>query len=371
MRLAAFLAWIPLYMLYLLVFTPAPPTVEQTGDGCDLPSAESRFGVIDHLSWRFLYDADAIDRSLSMMNAAGIDWVRLNWSWKDIEPEQGQLNYSQFDLVAQAAAAHDIHLLPLLTAVPLWASTAPEALKQRYGGLAPVDRYRPADPEDWLLYVARAVERYDGDGYEDAPDSPRISHWQIWNEPNLTQFWPPEPDPNAYFELLAPTAEVIRKADPTATIVLGGISGTGVKEDGTGYLQQLYALGAAPYFDVVAVHHYIHPALGTGELLRVTLETTRAMMDAYDDTETPLWLTEIGWSDAPNAWGLRTAAPEEIAAWLTEVYTTPLPVEKIFWYNFRDIAAESDEVEHNFGLIEHDFTPKPAFDAYAAATQVC
>jgi hypothetical protein len=151
--------------------------------------------------------------------------------------------------------------------------------------------------------------------------------------------------------------------------VLSGLSGSGVRKDGTGYLQKIYELGGAPYFDVVSVHHYLHPTLGTIEQLGSALTATREVMDANGDSDIPLWLTEIGWSDAPNAWGAPTASSDEIALWLVEVYTAPLPTDKIFWYNFRNIFDESEEVEHNFGLVKHDFTPKVAYEAYAAVTK--
>lgn len=350
--------------IWFLIWNASPFIAQQPT--CDV---ENRFGVVDHLSWRFLYSQEDMDRALDMMNAAGIGWIRLNWSWKDIEPEQGQLNYDQFDKVAVSAAEHRIQLLAILTSIPPWSSTAPDELKEQYGNLAPVDRYRPADIEDWLLYARRVVERYDGDGHEDAPGSPRISHWEVWNEPNLKLFWPPAPDPAEYVQLLARTHEAIMGADPSAIVVLGGLSGSGVRPDGTGYLQRIYELEGASYFDVVSVHHYLHPTLGKIEQLESALTATREVMDTNGDSDIPLWLTEIGWSDAPNAWGAPTSPPEEIAQWLTDVYTAALPAEKIFWYNFRNIFDGSAEVEHNFGLVKNDFTPKSAYEAYASVTQ--
>jgi polysaccharide biosynthesis protein PslG len=335
---------------------------------CESFSQEGRFGVVENLSWQFLYGPKDIDRALDMMVTAGINWVRLNWSWKDIEPEQGQFNYSQFDRVVAAAAERDVQLLAILTSVPPWSSTAPDELKNQYGNLAPVDRYRPANPDDWKLYVQWVVERYDGDGLEDAPGSPRIGHWEVWNEPNLSLFWPPEPDVREYVELLKISYEAITQADPSATVVLGGLSGSGINAEGTGYLQQIYKLGGAPYFDIVSVHHYLHPIEGKLERLQVNLLALREVLDTYD-ADIPIWLTEIGWSDAPNAWGSPTVSEQEIAEFLIAVYSTELPVEKIFWYNFRNIVDGSSEVEHNFGLVHSDFTPKPAYDAYKAVTQ--
>ena len=340
-------------------------------DTCLSAAEDSRFGVVSHLSWGFLYDSEKIEQALAMMNAAGMRWVRVNWTWKDMQPEPGAFDFSQFDLVAQLAAEHDIQLLAILLAVPAWASNAPPDLIAERGSLSPVDKYRPREIEDWLHYVRQSVERYDGDGFDDAPGSPRIAYWEVWNEPNLRWAWPPEPNADEYLELLQATAGAIRATDPTAQVVLGGISGSGVNAEGSGYLQRLYAAGAADYFDVVSIHHYLHPVQGDIERLQRGLDSTRQVMDAYGDTDVPLWLTEIGWSDAPDAWGLPTATQEDIASFLAQVYTTPLTVDKIFWYNFRNIFDQSAEVEHNFGLVYNDFTPKPAYAAYLQIATAC
>lgn len=349
-------------LIVLLVTLPS-----HAQPACD----DSRFGVVEPITWAFLYNADTMDRALSMMRETGIRWVRVNWSWKDFQQQAGPFIYDQFDLAASKAAEYGIHLLPILTAVPAWASTAPPDLIAERGNLAPVDRYRPRDMDEWLTYVRTVVERYDGDGLDDAPGSPRLTHWEVWNEPNLALFWPPASDADEYLGLLKATYEAVKAADPTALVVLGGLSGSGVNAEGTGYLQQLYALGSAAYFDVVSVHLYIHPAIEDNiARLGAALAGTRRLMDEQGDADVPLWLTEIGWSDTPDAWGQPTASQEEIAAFLTRVYTA-LPADKIFWYNFRNTFDHSPDVEHNFGLVYNDFTPKPAYDAYAALAGEC
>ena len=113
----------------------------------------------------------------------------------------------------------------------------------------------------------------------------------------------------------------------------------------------------------MSIHHYIHPAReGNIEALQSALAATRQVMDDKGDNDVPLWLTEIGWSDAPNAWGQATASQDEIAAYLTRVFTE-LPADKIFWYNFRNIFDGTTEVEHNFGLIYNDFTTKLSYES--------
>src|SRR5205085_2459864 len=125
-----------------------------------------------------------------------------------------------------------------------WASSAPDALKAEKGSYSPVDHYRPLNINDWLTYVRNVVERYDGDGLDDAPGSPRMAYWEVWNEENIALFWPTKPDAAEYSALLKATAQTIRAADPNAKVVLGGLANAD-----SGYLQALYDLGGAPDFD--------------------------------------------------------------------------------------------------------------------------
>ena len=54
-------------------------------------------------------------------------------------------------------------------------------------------------------------------------------------------------------------------------------------------------------------------------------------------------------------------AQEDIVTFLTQIYTAP----------FRNIFDQSTEVEHNFGLIYNNFTPKPAYNAYQQIAILC
>lgn len=357
-----------LLIVALLVFQRF--VAAQIPSDCLSADGINRFGVNEPMGWTGLYPPERMAQSLDMMAEMGIGWVRLNWAWKDLQPQPGAFDYSHYDTIIELAAQRHIQVLPVLAAVPAWSSTAPDDLKAKYGNLSPIDRYRPQHIEDWLNYVRNVVERYDGDGIDDAPGSPRMSYWEVWNEPNIALFWPPKPNAAEYKALLAATHDAILSADPTAKVVLGGLTQGGVNADRSGYLQELYDAGAALYFDVVSVHWYSYPKLGAAPVQNA-IETVRAVMNDNGDPSKPIWLTEIGWSDAPNAWNAPTVSKEDVAKYLTAVYTAPLPVEAIFWYNFRNIFLNSPDVEHNFGLVYADFTPKPAFEAYKALAAIC
>ncbi len=312
------------------------------------------YGVAAHLDWTDFYTSqDQIEQACRLISQSGIQWVRMDFAWNRI---------------LDALARHGLCLLPILKSVPMWASSAPEEIKQQYGWRWPVDVYPPSDLDDWTDFVATVVERYDGDGYRDAPGASRIDYWEIWNEPNLYYFFQPEPNAAIYVELLRVAYEAATGADPSAQIVLGGLGGNGVfmgweRPAERYFLQAVYDNGGETFFDVAAIHPYVHPLTAIAAAQNAT-NATRQVMDTNGDSGKPMWLTEIGWSTAPNAWNQPTVSEEDMAQWLRTVYSQLQGTDKVFWYNFRDKGTEPDQVEHHFGLVRWDFAPKPAYYAY-------
>src|SRR5262249_58290966 len=85
----------------------------------------------------------------------------------------------------------------------------------------------PADVQQFAQFASWMAERYDGDGLQDAPGSPRIAAWEIWNEPNDAGNWSDiGADSNArkrrYGEMLVAAYQAIKAADRTATVLTGG-----------------------------------------------------------------------------------------------------------------------------------------------------
>ncbi len=75
----------------------------------------------------------------------------------------------------------------------------------------------PTDPQEWADIVADVVEHFNGDGGD--PDyNPRVRYVEVWNEPNLQQFWTGTAD--QYFDLFKVTADTIHSRFPG--VMVGG-----------------------------------------------------------------------------------------------------------------------------------------------------
>ena len=86
-------------------------------------------------------------------------------------------------------------------------------------------------------------------------------------------------------------------------------------------------------------------------------------MVANGDAEKPVWVTESGFPALPAS-----AVTDEVQGrWLTQSFDAIFSLDYVpvvFWYNFREKGTDPDDWEHNYGLIEYDWTIKPAYEAY-------
>jgi hypothetical protein len=113
--------------------------------------------------------------------------------------------------------------------------------------------------------------------------------WQIWNEPNLTYYWP-QPFAKSYVSLLRLAHSAIKRADPGAQVVLGALTNLAWKS-----ISQIYQIsGAHNLFDIVSVNGF------TKEPANVVLymQLMRNAMDRYKDGHKPLIATEVSWPAA-------------------------------------------------------------------------
>ncbi|MCL1857153.1 MAG: beta-galactosidase [Kiritimatiellaeota bacterium] len=268
------------------------------------------YGICAHIDWR---EWEVRDRELALMKEAGIGYVRTDFAWGGIQFDRESWNYGRLDAMMESAKGAAMPILPILDYHASFATPAHEHL------------------DLWLRYVSNTVSRY----------QTQIPVWEVWNEQNLDQFWK-SPNPTNYLALLTPTYELVKAINPELQVAIGGHAGVPLD-----FIEELYRLGAKPYFDIMNVHPYSHPAPPEAGLER-TMRGLYAVMAKYGDEKKPTWVTETGWPTQPrrlmapgmlrHAFSQLKKAPD--AAWRTLVIHDPsLPVGSGI-----DLAIVADEI---------------------------
>ena len=199
-------------------------------------------------------------RTCAMMRQAGMGWVRSDFDWRSIEKKKGVWDFAYFDKVVAECEAEGVQLLPILGYSVPWAHPAHAHL------------------DAWEEYVRKVVTHY----------GKRLPVLEVWNEENIPGFWE-APNPTNYLAVLRRTYETAKKIDPSIRVAFGGTAGVPF-----GFIEGVYKLGGAKWFDIMNIHPYSHPRRPEG-VMDAQIEKLRLMMAQYGDAQKPIWITEVGW----------------------------------------------------------------------------
>jgi polysaccharide biosynthesis protein PslG len=308
--------------------------------------------------------APLAERDFARMEHGGVQALRFQLRWPEVEPAEGAYDWSSLDPILAGAAAHGLEPLPFVYGSPGWVADA--------GHHPPLDS--PADQRAWQSFLTALVQRYGRGGsfWQGRADSAPIKRWQIWNEPNFDFYWAPRPAPAEYARLVSLSADAIRAADPRADVVLAGVAPVASGMKWWRYLRQLYrAPGIKRDFDAVALHPY---SPGISDLV-TQMRLARRIMRAAGDGSTPLAVTELGWSSGHERAPL-VVGPARQAKLLRSSFELlgsrrNWRVSDVDWYAWQDSTAVEAFCTFclHAGLFDADGGPKPAWAAYRQAVQ--
>jgi len=265
-------------------------------------------------------NAEAMDKIAALAQAAGVKWTREEFSWAGMEPERGEIHFEYYDDVVNTARRHGISVYGLLSYWSNWTKA-----------------YTPEGIDDFCRWTAATVRHF----------KDRVKHWEIYNEPNIF-FW--DGPKELYPELVKKAYATIKAEDPEAQVL--AISTAGIDRK---FIDLCLQAGAP--FDILTIHPY------RGKLVdRAFVKELRDV--AAQVGNRPVWITEMGWSTQLGSVDERTQAQLLARCYLGAVGSGA--VQSMGWYDFRNDGADPFYNEENFGVLRHDYSPKPAYRALAA-----
>lgn len=341
--------------------TPAPtrtvaldvvPTAE-------IDDTHSTIGIADS-SLYGLSPAD-IDKTLTQLQSIGVQNIRVFVPWALIKmtgPNDlpNDANWTLMNNVMEAARAHNMGVLAVISHTPLWA--APSGTIPGAG--AP-------DPAVYADFVKQVATRY-GDV---------ISAYEVWNEPNSFTFFQPM-DPVKYTAILKAVYTTLKGGDgvtgvdPTSTVIAGALAPLqdffGATASPQTFLAAMYAAGAKGFFDAISFHPYEFNQVlkfSQGALNPLAplyqLQQMRAIMVQNGDGQKLIWATEYGFQTVLDQLGVVDPTSNQkqadfisdfITAWRALTYTGPM-----FIYTTRDGVPGTDT---GYGIFQADWTAKLA-----------
>lgn len=323
-----------------------------------------------HLSQFFGMTAQSQPSSsdIALMKASGISSLRVPIIWQTIQPRPHVHDWSGLDSTIAANAAGGLGTFPFIVSTPSWMT--------KDWRVMPVDR--AWQRKDWDRFLKALVRRYGPNGsfWIKNPQLPYhpIRAWQIWNEPNASNFTV-IPSPTQFGKLLITSATAIRSVDAHAKIVIGGLYSTPMKKPpiaypATVFLQMLYQRWPQlnRYYDVMALHPYTSSARELPHLI----SGIRDVMSRHHAQAKQLWITEMGWGSSISP--ERTVfekGPVGQAHQLKYAYTDILVhrlqwrIQRVYWFSWDDIEGSCSFCDSS-GLFGSGDVAKPAWKVFTS-----
>ncbi|HAJ35013.1 MAG TPA: hypothetical protein DCL15_04910 [Chloroflexi bacterium] len=278
------------------------------------------------------------------MMDSGASWFRIETYWAGVEPENTtpeNFYWTNMDNLVRAANDGCLNGIITIDGNPAWAAST---------SAGPIDR---VDVRELAEFLAAVVERYDGDGINDAPGAPVIQHIELYNEPDRASL-PNTPgwgDHGAeYAEMLKTVYPAMKAANPNVNVMLGGIAYDNfVGEEAEGgfiksFLTDVLNAGGGAYFDTMNFHFYpLFASRWTGTSdgsrgigLYEKSQAIRSVLQQYGINK-PLVITEGGWHS--NADQAPLSSEQAQAAYVVQIFMQSYAagIDFSIWWTLYDI----------------------------------
>lgn len=272
--------------------------------------------------------------------STGVVWNRWPLYWFNIEQSPGSFNWSTQDATVLADIGHGLKLNAILLGTPGFYTTgdlvrSSRLPRPRQGELSldaaeratPVGLFEPVftdgssvpgpgktiNPNNkWAYFVWQTVNRYKPGGTlaqaNGWPADIGVTHWEMWNEPDLNSFW--DASVEDYARLLKVGYSAAKQADPGAVVMFAGLANNFAKINY--YRDVLTIFNSDPnarqfgfYHDILPTHSYFHAWKSWYHVYRA-----RGTMADFG-IDKPIWLNETGvpaWDDYPGpVWDPKSA----------------------------------------------------------------
>jgi hypothetical protein len=352
--------------------TPVPPTPSPT------PKPRgSAMTTPDYSVHVFLWGGfETTQRDLGLVKEMGFTWVKQMFEWRYIEPHvKGTFDWAEPDRIVEAIDKANLKVIARIGDQPQW--VRPEI----WPTVGP-----PTKLADFGDFVTAMATRYKG----------RIQAYQIWNEPNLAREWGNQPpNPVQFVEMLKVAHAAVKKADPDALVITGGLSPTtatgSIAMPDVDFVKGIYAAGGKDYFDMLGVHaagYKAPPELSPDEIAKDPkynhgegakgriygfrhAEDVRQVMVANGDADKRVAILEFGWTSDPrptSPYNWHAVTEQEKADYLVRAFD----FAKKHWQPWvgamnviyiADPAWTKDNEQYYWAITNPDGSTRPAFQA--------
>ena len=354
----------------VMVVTAAPTDVTDLRIAGAIPSSQPGYGV-NFISWAKGLEPVSQTR-YDNGKATGATWNRWPLYWYDIEQSDNIFSWAYQDVAVNNDLQQGFRLNAILLGTPAFYTTSEAAPLPRPvpGRPLSIDAVQAATPQGlynavftddtdvlgegkqinpanrWARFVHSAVSRYRPGGTlaqaNGWPAGQGVTHWEMWNEPDLSSFW--DGTTADYARLLQVGYLAAKLADSNAQVIFGGLAN---ESSNLSFYSDVMAIYDADtnaatydyYHDILATHNYLYAWRSWYQVWRASNTL------AARNLEKPIWLNESGvpvWNEYPGPVCEPTspfrASTSEQADFIIQsaLYATYAGADNIFFFQLYD-----------------------------------
>jgi hypothetical protein len=308
----------------------------------------SKFGFSNQIGAGVnIHFATGHEKDLDMIAAAGFKFIRMDFGWQGTEPTKGTYNWASYDELTANLEKRGLSAIYIFdySSSLYEESVVSKDSKTDKGQKILSSPQHPESVAAFARWAAAAAEHFKGS---------KII-WEIWNEPNISQFWKPTADVVQYTVLALATCKAVKAVVPDAIII-----GPATSTIPFPFLESFLASGVLEYLDAVSVHPYRNYSRSP-ETAITDYKKLRELIDRYAPAKKrgmPIISSEWGYSTFNKGVTLETQA-----AYITRMQLcnmlSGIPIS--IWYDWKNDGNDPAEPEHNFGTVSSDLKPTPAY----------
>lgn len=184
----------------------------------------------------------------------GVKWARVQTGWAKTERKKGVYDFQWLDDIVDKLLARGVSpWFSISFGNPLYTKgmdVSVPGVSANYQGCSEFGvGFPPIHTEEertgWQNYVTALVKHF----------KDRITHYEVWNEPDLLSFWKCQPKAEDYVDLVRLTADPLRKEQPDAKLI-GGAIAWGMTVWSLKFLEDCMKAGLYDLVDLISYHGY-------------------------------------------------------------------------------------------------------------------
>ena len=213
--------------------------------------ASSRLGIGFETLDRSMWDPN---QAWPVLDDLGVKWARVQTGWARTEKKAGVYDFAWLDATIDKLLERGVQpWLSLSYGNPVYTGNintasagvpASHSACDEHGvGFPPI--HTPEERHGWQNYIRALVRHVRG----------RVTHYEVWNEPDLLSFWKCQPCAADYVDLVRLTAGPLREEQPDAALIGGSIA-WGMTVWSLKFLEDCMEAGLHELVDIITYHGY-------------------------------------------------------------------------------------------------------------------